>query len=70
MPGKKTAMVRPVPVKPKPAKPADLVAVLHQLGNDRPYTLVATAVDHWIVHFSGDAKPVMIMQSGGKWVIK
>ncbi len=70
---KKVAMVQAPPVRvPPPTRPAkkpDLEEVLHQLGNDRPFTLVATAVDHWIVHFSGDYKPSMITQVGGKWKI-
>jgi hypothetical protein len=65
---KKVAMVAPPPVKPK-EKP-DLVEVLQQLGDDRPYCVISTKVDSWVVHFSGDSKPSMIVLVGGKWVIK
>jgi hypothetical protein len=64
---KKVAMVQPPPARP--AKKADLVDVLQQLGNDRPYVLVVTGVDHWIVHFIGDYKPSGIMLVDGKWKI-
>jgi hypothetical protein len=63
-PSKKVTMVAP-----PPAKPLDLTVLLRLLGNDRPYTIIATAVDHWIVHFNGDTKPSAIMQVGGKWKI-
>ncbi len=66
---KKRALVQPPPAKPKPSKPADLDAVLQQLGNDRPYTLVGTASDHWIVHFLGDDQISMIKAIDGKWAI-
>ncbi len=59
--------VKPKPSKPKPSELADLDFVLQQLGNDRPYTLLATAVDYWIVHFLGDIGPTMITQVDGKW---
>jgi hypothetical protein len=63
----KVAMVAPVPAKPK-EKP-DMVEVLQQLGNDRPYFVISTKADSWVVHFSGDSKPSMIVLVGGKWVI-
>ena len=66
---KKVAMVQPPPAKPKPAKPTDLFSVLQKLGNDRPYFLVATEDDYWIVHFLGDLKPSGIIQIDGKWKI-
>jgi hypothetical protein len=61
---KKTAMVAPPPAKQTPreiiippGKPKlkhDLESVLHELGNDRPYTLVGSGADYWMVHFLGD----------------
>ncbi len=64
---KKVAMVAPPPSK---AVKADLVDVLQLLGNDRPYFVISSKADSWIVHFSGDSKPSMIVLVGGKWVIK
>jgi hypothetical protein len=65
---KKVAMVQPRPARP--AKKADLIDVLQQLGNDRPYFVISSKVDSWVVHFSGDSKPSMIVLVGGKWMIK
>jgi hypothetical protein len=61
----KVAMVAPVP-----AKKPDLVEVLQQLGNDRPYFVISSKAHSWVVHFSGDSKPSMIVLVGGKWVVK
>jgi hypothetical protein len=65
-------MVAPVPVGADGIRPkkADLADVLQQLGNDRPYFVISTKVDSWVVHFSGDSKPSMIVLVGGKWVVK
>jgi hypothetical protein len=64
---RKVAMVAPPPAKPEASK--SLEEILASLGNDRPYILIATKVDHFIVHFIGDKKLSMIMQLKGKWVI-
>jgi hypothetical protein len=69
---KKVAMVAPVPVRAdgiRPKKP-DLVDVLQQLGNDRPYFVISSKADSWVVHFSGDSKPSLIVLVGGKWIVK
>lgn len=75
--GAETSGPPPIIKKPReiinpPGRPKlshDLATVLLQLGNDRPYVLVATAVDHWIVHFNGVDKPSGIMLVDGKWKI-
>jgi hypothetical protein len=64
----KKAMVAPPPSKPAPSKPAPskpsqaspaltddaLARFLHELGNDRAYTVVAREKDHWDVMFEGE----------------
>ncbi len=68
---KKTALVQPPPSKPKPAPP-EMISIekaLRLAGNVQPYTIIAKAVDHWIVHFAGDFEPSMLIQVKGKWTI-
>jgi hypothetical protein len=45
---------------PRPKLQHDLAVVLQELGNDRPYVLISTADDHWLVHFMGDDHPTKI----------
>jgi len=74
VPSSRIAMVAPVPSRPAKvpadADPSlDLATVLQQLGNNRAYTVIARAVDHWIVHFEGDYKPSAVIKIDGKWKI-
>jgi hypothetical protein len=82
MTSRKKAMIQPPPAKPasrtKPKetqrawsfKDEDLAKALHRLGNNRPYHILETLQDGWLVHFLGDSKPSIVKFEGDKPVIK
>jgi len=75
---KKQAMVQPAPVKPAPKKKsipkqqawafkdADLARFLQQLGNDRPYVILESSIEGWVLMFLGDSFPTLLRFKDGK----
>ena len=63
---RKTAMVAPKPETTAEERCAEL---LHQLGNERPFTLIRSHGHSFKVLFSGDYTPSILKQVDGQWVI-